>query len=116
MRNLLAFVVSLAGYSTTPAEELDGIYEAEVVEPKKPPQAPPPQKAPTTPGMVSTEDAEKIRDLMIAIGYEKKNILQILSIRVGHELKRMGEITQEQAVGIIGDLEGERAKKEGSGE
>jgi hypothetical protein len=41
MRNKLAFVVSLAGFEPTPAEEMDGVYEAKAPAPKEqPPKTP----------------------------------------------------------------------------
>jgi hypothetical protein len=97
------------------ADKEDIYYQENPQEPVALPAAeetPQPQEGATNalpPVMLSVDAAVELRERMIQMGYEKKNVLQLLSLRVKRELKKITQLTEEEGKAIVADLETEAA-------
>ncbi len=78
--------------------------KGKVREVKKPDQTPK-----DIPGMLTIKGAEQIRDMMIQMGYQKKTILQMLSLRAKRELTKLTDLTEDEAKLFVTELETEFA-------
>jgi hypothetical protein len=70
-----------------------------------------PQKEEGSP-MLSVDAAVKLRDMMVQMGHPKNTIIQLLSLRVKRELKKVTDLTEEEGKAIVAELEIEFASKE----
>lgn len=92
LRSCYAWVVVLAGYASTPVEEMDGIIEAEEV-------APEPEKKETTPQELNFLD--EMKKYKVKVGKEKFE--EILTGRYG--CMKAEDLKPEDQPGILGEME-----------
>ena len=110
-RNVLAWVVVLAGYKPTPAEEMQGIIEAEPIEPTEPEDKPesqpesPPSTTETLQGTVNF--LEEMRKYKAKVGKTKYD--EILAGR--YTCTKPEEVKSEDQPAILKEMEDAYAKR-----
>ena len=78
LRNVLSWVVVLAGYRPTPAEEMDGVFRGETEE-RRAENGPPRETAPTKPQTITGPQAKRLFAIAHEHGWEMGQLKAMLS-------------------------------------
>lgn len=98
LRNVLAWVVVLAGYKPTPAEEMDGVFhQPKVQQPPEPPNSAKDTKKATTDGSLEGAIRTALKELADLTGAFEPDILELCSKfedakKVTHHIRTVEEL------------------------